>query len=85
MVGGLPDAATKELNSLNTLVKTSVLKTMEAVIDHLIDLLDQDIIHLLQQAVTRGVPLFGGYLDESLRDDIRVVIWKFPRPSPVKE
>jgi hypothetical protein len=38
----------KELNSLYTLIKTSILKKVEVIIDHLIDLLNQDIIHSLQ-------------------------------------
>ena len=38
----------KELNSLYTLMKTSILEKVEVVIDHLIDLLGQNIIHRLQ-------------------------------------
>ena len=65
-------------------MKASILKLAEAVIEHLIDLPDQDIIDFLQQVVARGAPLFGGYLDQSLRNDVGVVVWKFTRPSPVK-
>jgi len=66
-------------------MKTSILKRVEAFIGHLIDLLGQDIIHLLQQIVTRGIPLISGSLDEPLRYDERVVVGKFPRSGPVKE
>ena len=38
----------KELDSLNTLMKASVPIAVEVVIDHLIDLLDEDTIHLFQ-------------------------------------
>jgi len=59
----------KRLNSLHTLMKPSILERVEVVIGHLIDLIGQDIVHLLQQTVTRGIPLCGGSLDESLRYD----------------
>jgi hypothetical protein len=72
-----------ELNSLYTLIKTSILEKVEVGIDHLIDLLGQDIIHCLQQVVTWDIPLFGGYRDEPLRDNIQVVVWEFSRSSPV--
>lgn len=75
----------KGLDSLNTLIKTSVSITVEVVIDHLIDLLDEDPIHLFQQTVTGGIPLVGGYLDESLCNDVQRVIWELPGSSPVKE
>ena len=73
------------MNSLDALMKTPILESVEAVIQHLVNLLDQDLIHLLRQITARGVPLFGGALDESFRYDERVVICKFPRSSPVKE
>jgi len=66
-------------------MKPSILERVEVVIGHLIDLLGQDIVHILQQIVTRGIPLCGGSLDESLRYDERVVIRELPRSSPVKE
>ena len=50
-------------------MKPSILERVEVVIGHLIDLIGQDIVHLLQQTVTRGIPLCGGSLDESLRYD----------------
>ena len=80
----LPQGIT-ELNLLDPLMKTSILKRVEAVIEHRIDLHNEDIIHLLQQVVTRDIPLYGGFLDESLRYDEGVVIREFPRSSPVKE
>jgi len=54
-------------------------------IDNLVDLPGQDIVHLLQQVVTRTTPLFDGYFDEPLRNDVQTVVWKFPRSSPIKE
>ena len=65
-------------------MKTSILKRVEAVVEHRIDLHDQDIVYLLQQVVTRGIPLYGGPLDQSLRYDERVMIWEFPRSSPAE-
>ena len=66
-------------------MKASILKRVEAVVEHRIDLHGQDIIHLLQQVVTRSIPLNGGSLDKSLRHDERVMIWEFPRSGPVEE
>lgn len=66
-------------------MKSSILERVEVAIGHLIDLLGQDIVHLLQQTVTRGIPLCGGSLDKSLRYDERVVIRELPRSSPVEE
>lgn len=57
-------------NSLDILIKTSVPKAKEVIIDYIIDPLDQDIIHPLQEVVTGISPLFGGYLDESLSDNV---------------
>ena len=74
---------TRELDSLDGLMKTPVLKRVEAVIHHLVYLPDQGVIHLLQQVVTRVIPLFGGYLYESLRDNVQIVSRKFSRSSPV--
>ena len=59
---------TMKLNSLDILIKTSVPKAKEVIIDYIIDPLDQDIIHTLQEVMTGVIPLFGRYLDESLRD-----------------
>ena len=58
------------MNSLNALVKTSILKIVEVFIDHLVDLLRQDIVHSLQQGTTRCTPPFSGRLDEPFRDDV---------------
>ena len=69
---------TMKPNSLDILVKTSVPKAKEVVIDHIIDPLGQDIIHLLQEVVTGAIPPFGRFLDESLRDDVQGVTRKFP-------
>ena len=74
----------EEPNALNTLVKTSVPKTAEAVIGHFVHLPDQDLVHLPQQVVTGGTPLLSGYHNESLRDDVRVMIGKLPGSGPVK-
>lgn len=74
----------KDLNSLNALVKAPVPKTVEMVIGHFVDFPDQDIVHLPQQVMTRVTPLLGRYLDESLRNNVRVVIREFPCSSPVK-
>lgn len=57
---------------------------MEAVIGHLIDLPGQDIIHILQEVVTRVIPLFGRYLDEPFRDNVQGVTRELPRSSSVK-
>jgi len=74
---------TKELSSPDILVKLSVPGTGEVMIDHLIDLPDQNMIYTLQQVVTRVAPLIGGYFDQSLRDNVQAVVRKFPRPCSV--
>ena len=71
-------------DSLDILMKTSVPKTEEVIINDIIDLLGQDIIHHVQEVVTRAIPLFGRFLDESLRDNVQGVIRKFPRSRPIK-
>jgi len=60
----------EELNSLDALVQASIMEMAEVVINHLVDLPDQDIIHFCQQVVARLIPLFGERLDEPLRDDV---------------
>ena len=70
-------------NSLDILMKTSVLKAEEVIIDNIIDLLGQDAIHHVQELVARVIPLFGRSLDDSLRDNVQAVVRKFPRSCPV--
>ena len=65
-------------------MKTPILESVEAAVQHLINLLDQDLIHLPRQITARGFPLFGGALDQPFRYDERVVVCEFPRSSPVK-
>ena len=65
-------------------MKTSVPETEEVVIEHLGRPLGQDIVYILQKAVGRGIPPFGRCLDESLRDNVQGVTWKFPCPCPRK-
>lgn len=74
----------KELHLLDMMVKTSVPEREEVIVDHAIHPLDQDLIHVLQKVVTRGIPLLDRYLDESLGDNIQGVTREFPRPRPVK-
>ena len=66
-------------------MKTPILESVEAAVQHLINLLDQNLIHLLRQITARGIPLFGGILDQSFRYGERVVVREFPRSSPIKE
>jgi len=60
----------EELNSLDALVQASIMEMAEVIINHLVDLPDQDIIHFRQQVVARHIPFFGERLDEPLRDDV---------------
>ena len=73
------------VNSLNALMKTPILESVEAAVQYLISLPDQDLIHLLRQITAGGIPLSGGILDQSFRYSERVVVREFPRSSPVKE
>jgi len=66
-------------------MKTSIPETVEVVIGHFVDFPGQDIVHLAQQLTTRITPLLSGYHDQSLGNDIRIMIWEFPRSGPVKE
>jgi hypothetical protein len=74
----------KEPNPLDVMMKTSVPETEEVIVEHLAHLVGQNVIHVFQKTVTRGIPPFGGCLDESLRNDVQGVARKFPRPRPVK-
>lgn len=71
-------------NSLDILMKASIPETKEVIIDNSIDLLGQDGVYVLQEVMTRVIPLFGRYLDDSLRDDVQAVVRKFPRSRSVK-
>ena len=66
------------------MIKAAVSKTKEMIIDQIIDLLGQGIIHLLQEVMTGSVPPFGRPLYKSLRDDVQRMTRKFPRSCPVK-
>ena len=84
LVNSRMSQGTTKPNSLDILIKTSVPKAKEVAIDYIVDPFDQDTIHLLQEVMTGGIPLYGRYLYESLRDDVKGVTRKFPCSCPVK-